>query len=388
MPIVRFQLFGFPVQILPGYWLLTAVLSFLLGRPTLAAGLTTMFVMFVSILAHELGHGFAARAFGLHSNITLHAQGGATTFPGAAELTRGRDIAISLAGPLAGFALALVGWRVLAAVGGQPAEPSQTPLAAALQTLVLINVMWSITNLIPVIPFDGGRIMAAALGPTRRMLAASLSLVIGVGAGVGFGYLGQPLAAIVFATSAISSFFHAQQERKAPKPVVLPSVTAALTEARAALAAGRFDQTEALCHAVLRTPSSNGERKAAFELLLWSRLGRGDAKGARVLLLPSSNEGLDPYLVAAIHDAAGYPEDAQRVLVQAQGAGDQRLELTALLVRVLLTLGKGAAAANLTRTIVRDIPAEEVQRVITEARKLGATEEAERLQLELTPASG
>jgi hypothetical protein len=106
------------------------------------------------------------------------------------------------------------------------------------------------------------------------------------------------------------------------------------------------------------------------------------------LLAPSSNEGLDPYLVAAVHDAAGYPEEAQRVLVQAQGAGDQRLELTALLVRVLLTLGKGAAAANLTRTIVRDIPAEEVQRVITEARKLGASEEAERLQLELTPASG
>jgi Zn-dependent protease len=386
MPILRFRLFGFPVQVLPGYWLLTAILSFMMGRPTLASGLTMMVLMMVSILAHELGHGLAARAFGMPAQITLHAMGGATTFPGGGHLTRMRDIAISLAGPGAGFLLAFVGWRLMHVVP-DPESGGSEHLAAALQTLVVINALWSATNLIPVIPFDGGRILAAALGPERRFMAACLSLGVGIAAGIGFAYLGQPLAAVLFASSAVSSFLQAQQERKAEPVVVLPSVPDALSQARAALHAEDWRRSEELSHAILRGVASPEQRKTALETLLWARLGAGDARGARTLIVPLPAGSLDPYLVAAVHDAAGYPEDARQILVAARAAGDTRTELTALLVRVLLTLGKGAAAANLTREIIHALSPAEVERVIAEATQAGAREEAERLRGEL-PSQG
>src|SRR5690606_34069820 len=71
----------------------------------IAQGVLVAAVAFLSVLVHELGHAFAGRAFGLKASITLHMMGGATLFMPGTQLSRGRDILVSAAGPFAGLAL-------------------------------------------------------------------------------------------------------------------------------------------------------------------------------------------------------------------------------------------------------------------------------------------
>src|SRR5512147_2767030 len=80
-------------------------------------------IVFVSVVVHELGHAFMGMAFGLVPRIDLHGMGGTTSFqerpggPQQATFGAGRRIAISLAGPFAGFffAAAILAVRI---VGG------------------------------------------------------------------------------------------------------------------------------------------------------------------------------------------------------------------------------------------------------------------------------
>src|SRR5690606_19141823 len=92
--------------------------------------------------------------------------------------------------------------------------------------------------------------------------------------------------------------------------------------------------------------------KRALHTFLWARLGAGDAAGARSLLVSAPAVQIDPYLVAATHEAAGHLDDAQRALSDARASGDERVEVTALLIKVLLQQRKFATAANLAGEIV------------------------------------
>ena len=112
---LNFNFFGFHVRAHPFFFLV----SLLFGRNLVwAPGINTgvavtmgVVVFFVSILIHELGHSLAHRRYGFSSRIVLYAMGGM-----AIPDSRGRNvrishlqsIVISLAGPVAGFLLAIV----------------------------------------------------------------------------------------------------------------------------------------------------------------------------------------------------------------------------------------------------------------------------------------
>ena len=201
MAPLRFRFLGFPIQVLPGYWLLTALLALWIGGQSTSLMFATAFVVFFSILVHELGHAVMARWFGLPAHITLHMMGGATSFPTDATMTRGRDILISLAGPGAGLSLGVLGWLALHWAGFQDETAVEGIVEAgtsaqALAILVRVNIVWSLINLIPVIPFDGGRVLAAALGPKRRLAAISISLAVGLLVAAWFAQAGALFAAV------------------------------------------------------------------------------------------------------------------------------------------------------------------------------------------------
>ena len=46
--------------------------------------------------------------------------------------------------------------------------------------LLMANLWWSILNLIPIYPLDGGRVLFAAMGPSRTQLALKVSVGFGV----------------------------------------------------------------------------------------------------------------------------------------------------------------------------------------------------------------
>lgn len=102
------------------------------------------------LLAHELGHYFAFRAYGLPVRLPAFVPLLGAFTAGSTPDNAEHSAYIALAGPATGFALAAVCW----AIG--IATMDRFWLACA-----DIGAFLNLFNLIPVTPFDGGRIGAA-----------------------------------------------------------------------------------------------------------------------------------------------------------------------------------------------------------------------------------
>ena len=97
---MTFHIGKIPVRVLPSFFLVTLFLN-LTSSP--AALFSWAAVVFVSVILHELGHASMGLAFGLEPRIDLHGMGGTTSWAASRPLGTGKRVAISLAGPLAGF---------------------------------------------------------------------------------------------------------------------------------------------------------------------------------------------------------------------------------------------------------------------------------------------
>ena len=205
--MLRFRLFGIPFVVAPFFWVFSAILgsSGLEGSPHLLLLLAVWVAcVFVSIVVHELGHAFAARHYGLQPAIALAGLGGLTSYPGGG-LTRAQHIVVSLAGPTAGYALYLV-VRVfshrIGLLGLGTFFDNETPasLAAweALRDLSFINFYWTLFNLIPVLPLDGGQILRDALGPRLLGPARIIGVVCAIAVCLYAVEVGQIYLAFLF----------------------------------------------------------------------------------------------------------------------------------------------------------------------------------------------
>src|SRR5258705_7127748 len=176
---LRFSIAGIPVRVHPLFWLIALILG---SSADLIQLLIWVFVVFVSILVHELGHALAMRRYGQPSWIILHFAGGLTVPEPVSwgsswanvSLKPNQEIFISLAGPGAGFLLAalvvvgatisggsiITNWlfgviplpvAALMPIGGR--------ILSLLVTMLLwVNVFWGLINLLPVYPLDGGNV--------------------------------------------------------------------------------------------------------------------------------------------------------------------------------------------------------------------------------------
>ena len=180
---LRFQLFGFPVRVDPSFWIVTVLLGLSAGD---AAGVAIWVgVVFVSILAHELGHAMMGRRFGLYGDIALYSMGGVTSWVGGRHLRPWQSIAVSLAGPLTGLVIGGVTWAAVW-FNGWP-EPLYAWIAVRM--LLWVNLVWALANLLPIEPLDGGHIMASAVHWIRRYEDPALPLMISVIFGIAVAVL-------------------------------------------------------------------------------------------------------------------------------------------------------------------------------------------------------
>ena len=188
---IRLRLFGFPIAI---NWtvVILGVLAFVGGSlPVLAVALFFPVVV-VSILIHELGHAFMARASRARvDGILLYLMGGLTFWThGSALVTRTRRVWISAAGSLG---QAAVGVGVFVAMragsfGDESANLMSHPfddefwqaayredyLPYALGLFVWVSVFWAIFNWLPIGGLDGGHMTRELL--TRRNPASGHEL--------------------------------------------------------------------------------------------------------------------------------------------------------------------------------------------------------------------
>ena len=146
------------------------------------AGVVTTLLLFVSVLAHELGHSFVAMSQGLRVHgITLLLFGGVSKIEGDATRPR-NEFFIAFAGPTVSLIIgaALVGWWI---VFGPERQIQITPLHGVLFFTGWINILVGGFNLLPGYPLDGGRVLRSAVwGLTGDLpLASRVAFVVGRG---------------------------------------------------------------------------------------------------------------------------------------------------------------------------------------------------------------
>ncbi len=217
---IEFRLFRIPIRILPWFWLM----SVFLGWRLLSAGplylAIWIVVVFVSILVHELGHALIAEALGCPASIVLYHFGGLAMHHPGFNYTRRVRMLIIIAGPAAGLLLyGLVELFLVseAQFGFLPqAWVTSVPLNAAIGFLIQVNLFWSLFNLLPVFPLDGGQLNREICLQFDRMRgerrAAFISLVTGIAAAAGMAiYFHAPYAALMLALMAFQSYEQLQQ---------------------------------------------------------------------------------------------------------------------------------------------------------------------------------
>ncbi|MFC5457014.1 metalloprotease [Prosthecobacter fluviatilis] len=175
--MLRFTLFGFPVQIHWMFWLNTALMGGAFSADTpegFRSVLAWVVAVLLSVLIHELGHAMAMRNYGdRRVGIVLYAFGGLAI--GSRPRTRQEDFLVSAAGPgleiLAGLA---VGWSITL-------WPPPSPwLHQMLDAFTVVSIFWALLNLMPVLPLDGGHLCQAWLGPRKKRQALTISIVCAV----------------------------------------------------------------------------------------------------------------------------------------------------------------------------------------------------------------
>jgi len=189
----------------PFFWLMMALLGASLGRGDLRESVMWGAVIGLSVLMHELGHAAVCLASGTGADIVLHGFGGATRPRDASKFGTWRMAALDLGGCVTGFAVAAAALGFLYAGGAY--KPLIPPLAFRIaKMLVAVNVGFSLFNLLPVSPMDGGKLISGLLsarwGVGGRRAAHALGLALGAGVAIWFFRDGSIYGAFICAAMA------------------------------------------------------------------------------------------------------------------------------------------------------------------------------------------
>jgi stage IV sporulation protein FB len=150
------------------------------------------------VLAHEFGHIFTARYFGVATpTVTLLPIGGVAQLERIPEKPS-EEFLVAIAGPLVNVAIAIVLVVFFgASLDARNLTSMDNSTVHMLDRLAVVNVFLVVFNMIPAFPMDGGRVLrallATRLGHVRATeIAASIGQVVAFGLGF-LGLFGNPL---------------------------------------------------------------------------------------------------------------------------------------------------------------------------------------------------
>jgi stage IV sporulation protein FB len=205
------------------------------GAEAAWSALLFMVLLFACVLAHEFGHIFTARGFGVPTpDVTLLPIGGVARLERIPEAPH-EEFLIAIAGPLVNVAIAfalvlLAGARLnygdLAAM-----DSMQVALS---DRLAAVNIFLALFNMIPAFPMDGGRVLRALLASRFGFVRATeIAAVIGQGVAFALGFIGLLYSPIlvfiaIFVYLAAASEAHAVALRAMSRGV--PVTAAMLTQ--------------------------------------------------------------------------------------------------------------------------------------------------------------
>jgi Zn-dependent protease len=139
------------------------------SNTALALAVLGVSLFFVSLIAHELGHAFAARREKLPvEGIDLFLFGGVMKMRGDTR-SPGAEFRVAAAGPAVTLLLVFVFLGLTAATAGTldaavpGGDAELSPVTEVLAVLASANFVLLLFNLVPAFPLDGGRIARAAI---------------------------------------------------------------------------------------------------------------------------------------------------------------------------------------------------------------------------------
>lgn len=212
--MIEFTLFGIPIRILPWHWVGLAFISGAFGISSsseLIMVLMFMVAAFLSILTHELAHALVGRRVGGGTAaITMEMFGGLTSYYGT-RFTKWGTVASVAAGPGINIATLLVCCIICFFIaGGNTFYTFRLALGLIVSpystfhfvsenflitnetarpvffmgSLMWTCFWWSLLNLLPIYPMDGGLILEQFLKSQKRlhivgMVSAIIIAVLG-----------------------------------------------------------------------------------------------------------------------------------------------------------------------------------------------------------------
>ena len=169
--MIEFRFLGIPVTIQPSF-LIFFLLFTELYRAISIESLLLGAIMVFSLLVHEYGHGLAAQHFGAKPEINLEAFGGNTQYLG---LTEKQSFFVTLSGPLLESILIAIPYFILKNIAIENYYAHY-----ALLSMLKLNILWCLLNLIPLAPLDGGKmanyLLEKAFGETGLKIGTILGL--------------------------------------------------------------------------------------------------------------------------------------------------------------------------------------------------------------------
>lgn len=249
-------------------------------------------LLFACVLAHEFGHIFTARAFGVATpDVTLLPIGGVARLEHIPEKPS-EEFLVAIAGPLVNVAIA----AVLIAVGPthlstQHFAALESPNVSIIDRLAEVNLFLAVFNMIPAFPMDGGRVLRALLAiRLGHVRATEVAATIGQWTAFALGFLGlfyNPMlifiAIFVYLAAASEAQVVSLQAMSRDVPV-----SAAMMTAFATLTPD--EHIDAAVETLLRTSQSEFPVIDADQRLV-GLLGRGEIIGALRQLGPNAEVG-------------------------------------------------------------------------------------------------
>ncbi len=160
------------------------------------AGVGFIIALFACVVLHELGHALTARQYGIPTrSIVLLPIGGVANLERLPEDPK-QELWVALAGPAVNVVIAIVLFLLLQLTGGMPDLATMDPETTQLGTnflfsLLAVNVLLVLFNMIPAFPMDGGRVLRALLAMRfSRAQATEMAARLGQMLAIVFVFLG------------------------------------------------------------------------------------------------------------------------------------------------------------------------------------------------------
>jgi len=287
-----------PVIIHPFFWIFSGILGWLVSG-TLMGMLIWVGIIFFSVLFHEFGHALTALVFNQEARIQLIALGGVTSFEGP-KLKFWQQFLITLNGPLFGFLLFL-GATVLL-------QFQLTPMAYKIfKATQVANLFWSIINLLPVLPLDGGQLLRIVLEACFGVKGFKAALLVGallaIAISLYFFLVGAYLVGAFFFLFAYQSFDSWRRSRLATKSDREEENKHLMVQAEQAFQEGNKEEAKKLFEEVRNKASGGMLALAATQYLAFLIYKEGKRKEAYEMLLPYKEQLSDDILIL-LHELA------------------------------------------------------------------------------------